>query len=69
MLMNLALGAFLPPVCGGYSALKPEMMDSSVLASAMHMHITELAGQEYFLPQHNLCRSCFEVQGSRWTEN
>jgi hypothetical protein len=33
-LMNLALGALLPPVCDDHSALKPEMMDSSVLASA-----------------------------------
>jgi hypothetical protein len=33
--MNLALGALLPPVYGGHSALKPEMIDSSVLASAV----------------------------------
>jgi hypothetical protein len=36
-LMNSAPGALLPPACGDHSALKPEMMDSSVLASAVRM--------------------------------
>ena len=28
----------------------------------MYKHTTELGSQECFLPQYNLCRSCFEAQ-------
>jgi hypothetical protein len=38
MFMNLILEALLSPVCDDHSTLKPEMMDSSVLASAVPPH-------------------------------
>ena len=40
MLMNLILEALLSPVCDDHSTLKPEMMDSSVLASAPATFLT-----------------------------
>jgi hypothetical protein len=52
MLMNLVLGALLPPVCGGHSALKPEMMDSSILASAKGAYTLSLEwSRVYYLRQ------------------